>query len=96
MGNAEGHDVKPITSDDRKELNLSRNISYKQFIKVMFNVVGKERTKKKENESRCATDLKFCVSYFRVEAPEPVPAPSTLEATRDAQAKKWVQSYLCT
>ncbi len=34
MGNTEGHDIKPVRDDVRKELNLSRKITYKQFSKV--------------------------------------------------------------
>ena len=34
MGNIEGHDINPVRDDIRKELNLSRKITYKQFCKV--------------------------------------------------------------
>ena len=34
MGNIEGHDITPVRDDIRKELNLSRKITYKQFCKV--------------------------------------------------------------
>ncbi|XP_046575279.1 uncharacterized protein LOC124283294 [Haliotis rubra] len=33
MGNIEAHDFAPVRADERKELNLSKKISYKQFCK---------------------------------------------------------------
>lgn len=34
MGNYETHDLAPVRDDERKELNLSRKVTYKQFCKV--------------------------------------------------------------
>lgn len=37
MGNYETHDLAPVRDDERKELNLSRKVTYKQFCKVRIN-----------------------------------------------------------
>ena len=34
MGNIEAHDFAPVRPDERKELNLSRKPTYKQYMKV--------------------------------------------------------------
>ena len=34
MGNIEAHDFAPVRPDERKELNLSRKPTYKQYLKV--------------------------------------------------------------
>lgn len=34
MGNVEVHDLAPVRADERKELNLSRRVNYKQYLKV--------------------------------------------------------------
>ena len=34
MGNTEAHDVVPRKEDFRKELNISRKVTHKQFVRV--------------------------------------------------------------
>lgn len=41
MGNYETHDLAPVRDDERKELNLSRKVTYKQFCKVRINWILK-------------------------------------------------------
>lgn len=38
MGNYETHDLAPVRDDERKELNLSRKVTYKQFCKVLYKI----------------------------------------------------------
>ncbi|XP_050413834.1 uncharacterized protein LOC126828227 [Patella vulgata] len=47
MGNVEVHDLAPVRSDERKELNLSRKISYKQY----------EKHKNGDYHEACLTEL---------------------------------------
>ncbi len=35
MGNTQVQDLAPVRTDERSELNLSRNITHKQYIKVI-------------------------------------------------------------
>ena len=34
MGNVEMHDLAPVRDDERKELDISRKVNYKQYCKV--------------------------------------------------------------
>ncbi len=40
MGNVEVHDLAPKEGDNRKELNLSKKVNYKQFVKVSTSLVS--------------------------------------------------------
>lgn len=45
MGNIEAHDFAPVRPDERKELNLSRKPTYKQYLKVRKKDYELERRK---------------------------------------------------
>ena len=34
MGNSETHNLSPVRKDERKDLDLSRHVSYKQYCRV--------------------------------------------------------------
>ena len=38
MGNVEVHDLAPVRTDERKMLDLSRKVSFKQYNKVHINI----------------------------------------------------------
>ena len=46
MGNVETHDLAPVRDDERKELNLARKITYRQYKKgtYMYNVANQDFT----------------------------------------------------
>lgn len=39
MGAYESHDLAPVRDDERKELNIGRKITYKQYWKVHFRIL---------------------------------------------------------
>ena len=59
MGNIEGHDITPVRDDIRKELNLSRKITYKQFCKVrttdniLIRLLHLPQSKPRANNIKC-------------------------------------------
>ncbi len=60
MGNVEVHDLAPKDGDNRKELNLSRKVTHKQFVKVS---IFKWQIDQWPNGSNVGTSMKFFKSF---------------------------------